>query len=178
MLKKLIFVLATYSHLSYSCPHHLWSQETDLSAASVRRCAPEPRSKTAISNVRVFDGSCFTPPKTIFTDDGIITSNEENVTPSINATGQILIPGLIDSHIHISSVQGLKNATSDATTTALNLACTNYTLCNLLKHQEGLADFLTAGHPAVGPNTSHARFQKLAPANTVSDYFNATDLAR
>jgi imidazolonepropionase-like amidohydrolase len=169
MLKKLNFVLATNSHLSYTCPHDL--------AASVRQYAPEPRSKTAITNIRIFDGLCFTPPKTIFVDDGIITSNEGNVTTSIDATGQFLIPGLIDSYIHISSVQGLENATSYGKTTVLNMACANCTLCNL-KHQEGFADFLTAGHPAVGPNTNHARFQKLAPANIVSDYFNATDLAR
>jgi imidazolonepropionase-like amidohydrolase len=178
MLHNLILLVAAYAQLSYSCPHHLSSQDIDQSAALLRRCASEPRSKTAITNVRVFDGSCFTPPQTIFIDDGLITVNAENITTSIDATGQFLIPGLIDSHIHISSVQGLENTTSYGITTALNMACANYTLCNLLKHQEGLTDFLTAGQSAVGPNTTHAVFQKLPPSQLVTDQSNATDLAQ
>jgi imidazolonepropionase-like amidohydrolase len=178
MLNKPFFLLAAYAHLSFSCPHHLSAQDNNPYPTFVRRYAPEPRSKTAITNVRVFDGSCFTPPQTLFIDEGVITSNGQNVTTSIDATGQYIIPGLIDNHIHIGSVEGLENATSYGMTTAMNMACNNYTLCNLLKQQEGLTDFLTAGPPAVGPNSSHAEFQKLSPSQLVTDQSNAVELAQ
>jgi imidazolonepropionase-like amidohydrolase len=170
-------LLTVFSHLSYSCPHHLVTRDS-YSSVSVRRYAPAAQSKTAITNVRVFDGYCFTPPQTIILEEGIITDDDEGIATTIDATGQFLIPGLIDNHIHINNVEGLENVTSWGITTAMNMACQNYTACALLKRQEGLADFLTAGLPAVGPNSTHARFQNLPPSLLVSDASNATDLAQ
>jgi imidazolonepropionase-like amidohydrolase len=179
MLKTMTIplILAVFGHFSSSCPHHLASSD-DLSTASVRRYAPTPQSKTAITNVRVFDGSCFTLPQTIFVDQGVITANGGNITTTVDATGQFLIPGLIDSHIHISTVTGLENATSYGVTTVMNMACYNYTICSFLKKQEGLADFLSAGIPAIGPNSTLANAQHIPPSHLVTDQSNALDLAQ
>lgn len=162
--------------LSTACPHHLQSEDHSASS-SVRRSVPAAQVKTAITNVRVFDGSCFTPPKIVVFDEGIITSDTENIVDTVDATGQYLIPGLIDNHIHIFNVQGLENLTSYGVTTAMNMACQNYTLCSMLKQQEGLSDFRTASMPAIGPNSNHANSSKAPPSRLVTDASNATDLA-
>jgi imidazolonepropionase-like amidohydrolase len=175
--KSTFIALSIFSHLSLSCPLHTSSPDSHASTL-VRRSAPARQIKTAITNVRVFDGSCFTRPKTIFVDKGVFTDNGDGITTTIDGSGKYIIPGLIDSHIHISDIVGLENATSYGMTTAMNMACNNYTVCSLLKRQEGLADFLTASQPAVGPNSTHARFQNLPPSKLVTDASNATDLAQ
>jgi imidazolonepropionase-like amidohydrolase len=55
------------------------------------------------------------------------------------------------------------------------MACHNYSSCATLKHHPGLASILTAGNPAVGPNSSHAGTQPLS--GLVTDASNATALA-
>ncbi|KAH7389487.1 hypothetical protein DE146DRAFT_664263 [Phaeosphaeria sp. MPI-PUGE-AT-0046c] len=175
--KSTFTVLSIFSHLSHSCNLHASSADSHASTL-VRRYTPVPQSKTAITNVRVFDGSCFTSPQTIFIDDGVFTDCGDSITTTIDGSGKYIIPGLIDSHVHISDIAGLENATSWGMTTAMNMACNNYTICALLKKQAGLTDFLTAGLPAVGPNSSHATFQKLPPSKLVTDASNATDLAQ
>ncbi|PVI01736.1 hypothetical protein DM02DRAFT_654215 [Periconia macrospinosa] len=112
---------------------HLSSSSTNM----IRRSVPAGFNKTAITNVRVFDGSCFTPPQTVIIDKDQISSNATNVATTINATGLFLIPGLIDKHIHISSIAGLENATSYGITTGMNMACRNYTICKTLRGQPG-----------------------------------------
>lgn len=175
--KSTFIVLSIFSQFSYSCPLHASSADSHASTL-LRRYAPTPQTKTAITNVRVFDGSCFTPPQTVFINDGVFTDCGDESTTTIDGAGKYIIPGLIDSHVHISSIAGLENATSYGMTTALNMACNNYTVCSLLKKQQGLTDFLTASLPAVGPNSTHARFQNLPPSKLVTDASNATDLAQ
>lgn len=46
-------------------------------------------------------------------------------------------------------------------------ACRNYTECALLKGHLGLAEVLTAGVPAVGPNSSHSRMLDLTPGQLI-----------
>ncbi|CAI6331763.1 unnamed protein product [Periconia digitata] len=160
--------------LASGCFSHVAQQSHSID--SMRRSMSSEFSKTALRDVRVFDGSCFTPPQTIIIDKGVISSNTDNIETSINATGLFLIPGLIDSHIHISSTIGLEEATSFGITTAMNMACEDYMMCESLKGLPGLSDFRTAGIPAVGPNTSHAAMLQLPPSKLVTETSNATEL--
>lgn len=176
MRASLLYLLPSTFHVAISCPFHVPRDPTTLDAL-VRRSIPARFSNTAIKNVRVFDGACFTSPTTVHIKEDKITFADQDVATTIDATGLFLIPGLIDSHIHIPSIAGLENATSYGMTTALNMACQNYTLCNALKGHAGLVDFKTAGLPAVGPNSSHAKFQHLQPWQLATDASNATELA-
>lgn len=175
--KSTLLVLSVFSHLSHSCPFHTGSAE-DHESSPIRRYASSPQSKIAITNVRVFDGSCFTSPKSICIDNGVFAECGHTFTDTIDGTGKYIIPGLIDSHVHIANIAGLQNATSYGMTTAMNMACQNYTMCAAIKNQEGLADVYSAGQPAIGPNSAHANSQKLPPSKLVTDASNATELAQ
>ena len=124
-------------------------------------------SKIALKNVRVFDGSEFGQPTTVYINGSTIgegpSPDQSTTTTTIDAGGRYLIPGLIDSHIHISDVTGLESLTSYGVTTALNMACRDYAVCDSLRGREGLADFLSAGVPAIGVGSGHARALKPPP---------------
>lgn len=143
-------------HLSSSCPFHV----SDLATSTnnlIRRSVPAPFSKTAITNVNVFDGSCFLPAQTIVIEKDQISHNTTDIATTINGTGLFLVPGLIDSHIHIFNVGDLEIAASYGVTTSMNMACENFPACNALKGHTGLSDFKTSGIPAISPNTAHAK---------------------
>ncbi|KAJ5117610.1 hypothetical protein N7448_011242 [Penicillium atrosanguineum] len=70
--------------------------------------------------------------------------------------GGFLLPGLIDNHIHLSRLDSLETLTSYGVTTAMNMGCSNYTLCSAFREQVGLTSFFTAGESAVAPNSTHA----------------------
>lgn len=123
------------------------------------RSVPQPSgARTAITNVRVFNGSGFQESATVFIEnDTIILS--ETVLPNdtiVDAKGGVLLPGLIDSHCHPGSVADLESLASFGVTTAMSMSCLNYTVCAILRKQPGLASFFAAGYPAQGQNSSHA----------------------
>jgi imidazolonepropionase-like amidohydrolase len=118
-------------------------------------------SKTAITNVRVFDGHVMTPPRTIIINNGLIfeVSDVNHGTMQadvvVDGTDKFLIPGLIDSHIHIDSVSLLETVTSFGVTTAMNMACFDNALCAALANITGLASFLTATREITVPGSAH-----------------------
>ncbi|KAF2798435.1 hypothetical protein K505DRAFT_321880 [Melanomma pulvis-pyrius CBS 109.77] len=96
------------------------------------------------------------PPRTVFIDREHISDNIEGVTNTVDASGQFLIPGLIDSHLHLSQISSLRDLTSYGVTTVFQMDCKNYTACALFKGHIGLSEYFNAGIPATGPNGSHA----------------------
>ena len=131
-----------------------------------RKRSPSQPSKTAIQNVRVFDGETFRGPRTVIIDYSVIgTENDtSNIQNFVDGSGKFLIPGLIDSHVHIPDIQGLETMTSYGVTSAMVMNCQNYTTCNYLRTQDGLCSFVSAGTAAVAPTGSHAKiFNVPAP---------------
>ncbi|KAI8630274.1 hypothetical protein F5Y19DRAFT_58761 [Xylariaceae sp. FL1651] len=123
----------------------------------VRKRALPNLVRTAIRNVRVFDGKAFTNPRTVFIDDdGLIADSIGDIVKVVDAKGQFLIPGLMDAHTHVSGVAALENFTAYGVTTIFNMDCRNYTLCALLQGQAGLASFLTASMAGIGNGSHHA----------------------
>ena len=55
----------------------------------------------AITNVRVFEGNELSELKTIVIEDGLISSHTSGETV-VDGNGGTLLPGFIDSHIHLS----------------------------------------------------------------------------
>lgn len=130
--------------------------ETQLEVLRARSQSTPPTGKTALTNVRVFDGWRIREPSTVVIDGDSITFDPRDVQNTIDGEGGVLLPGLIDSHIHLSSLASLETLSSYGVTTVMNMGCTNYTLCSALRDQIGLTSFITAGEGAVAPNSTHA----------------------
>lgn len=130
--------------------------ETQLKLLQARSQSAPPTSKTALINVRVFDGWSIGTPSTVVIDGDKITFDTRHVQKTIDGKGGVLLPGLIDSHIHLSSLASLETLSSYGVTTAMNMGCDNYTLCSAFREQVGLTSFFSAGESAVAPNSTHA----------------------
>jgi imidazolonepropionase-like amidohydrolase len=154
----LSLIFAALFQISTACIHHLVKSESCNPGRDISTGKPV---RVALNNVRVFDGQRIRGPETVVIDGEFIGSKDTKVDLTIDASGGFLIPGLIDSHVHPPDVSGMQNLTSYGVTTAFNMACRNYTLCHSLRHLPGLAAFISAGLPAIGPNSSHATWQKL-----------------
>jgi hypothetical protein len=122
-----------------------------------------------MDSIRVFDGTSFTVPQTICFDGGYIVDTDgcDGASGHINGTNKFLIPGLIDSHIHLSDVESLENYTSYGLTTAIHMDCHNYTQCNIMAHQPGLATFVYAGMAAIGNGSLHEQENPARPKDTL-----------
>lgn len=116
----------------------------------------KPTGKTALRNVRIFDGWSIGRPTTLVIDGDSISFDTRDVQENIDGEGGVLLPGLIHSHIHVNSLASLETTSRYGITTVLNMGCSNYTLCAALRGQIGLTSFITAGEGAVAPNSTHA----------------------
>ncbi|KAI3342882.1 hypothetical protein F4824DRAFT_123015 [Ustulina deusta] len=116
------------------------------------RRTPLASTKTAIKNVRVFDGQHFTDPQSVVFANGHITGDTGDVETMVDGTGQFLIPGLIDAHVHVPDIAGLARITSYGVTTVLNMACRDYTACAALRNhnQTDIASVLSSSMAAEG----------------------------
>lgn len=121
----------------------------DELAALHKRQVPA-RVKTAIRNVRVFNGFTVSHPQTVVIDGEHISTNDWDIEQNIDARGGVLIPGLIDAHAHVQGVDGLQNMTSYGVTTIFNMGCPSYELCSALKSNPGLASLYASMLPAIG----------------------------
>ncbi|KAK3379067.1 hypothetical protein B0T24DRAFT_663323 [Lasiosphaeria ovina] len=152
MRPRVCFALwAVWSMRADACIHHLQSRNPSPPSMT-RRSRPGARTKTAIRNVRVFNGISIEPPRTVIMDGEFIDIDPRGVETTIDAQGRILIPGLIDSHVHVNDVDGLETMTSFGVTTAMVM----------LRGHGGLCDVQLAGLPAVGPDTQHAKMFNMS----------------
>ncbi|KAI2615802.1 hypothetical protein GGS26DRAFT_454545 [Hypomontagnella submonticulosa] len=163
-IKRLVSASVALLGSSRACLHdHMRApQLRDVEAALDRRGVPAP-VKTAIRNVRVFDGYGIGKPQTIIIDGEYISDCDDNVEQTIDGDNRILIPGLIDSHSHVQSVEGLENTTSYGITTIFNMACTQYQVCNSLKSNPGLASLFTTMISALGPSGGNPQLNPVLP---------------
>ena len=115
----------------------------------------ESSGRTALRNVRVFDGFELSEPQTVVIDGGII-GNDAHGAREIDAAGCALLPGLIDSHVHLHSAEDLVTLASWGVTTGLDMACWPVERVRELRLSTDGADFRTPGLPAIGPGGVHA----------------------
>lgn len=59
-----------------------------------------PAGRTALTGVRVFDGERLTEPHMVVIDGAVIGSDPAGAR-EIDAAGAVLLPGLIDAHLHL-----------------------------------------------------------------------------
>ncbi|KAK5690980.1 hypothetical protein LTR17_025792 [Elasticomyces elasticus] len=135
------------------------STETQLKLLEARsRNTPSttPYRKTALVNIRIFDGWRIGDPTSVAIDGDSITFDLRNARNIIDGQGGVLLPGLIDSDIHLSQMASLETLISYGVTTAMNMGCDNYTLCAALREQLGLTSVFNVGQAAVKPKSTHA----------------------
>lgn len=121
-------------------------------------------TKTALSGVRVFDGERLSAPRTVVIDGEVISGSTDTAgVRVIDGAGAVLLPGLIDAHVHVDSRDTLAVLASFGITTALDMACWPTTLVDSLRNVPGVTDIRSAGVPAIGPAGPHSHF---IPAET------------
>ena len=156
VLHCLIYFLTT----SHGCGTYDVSNHEVIYERLAKRTVQEPK-KTIINNVQLFDGIGMTTPKTIILNNGIITyvgpDNGATAEVQVNGKGKFLVPGLIDSHCHVSTPENLDTMASYGVTTAINMACYNYDMCTALMEMNGTTSMITASRPAVGTGSPHSK---------------------
>ncbi len=104
----------------------------------------------AITNVKVFDGKELTEERTVVIDNGVI-SDATTADTTVDGQHGTLLPGFIDSHVHLASLAQLEQGTYWGSTTMLDMGSQSIALTNSLRHRPGLADIRGAGNVASAP---------------------------
>lgn len=121
-------------------------------------------AKTVLVGVRVFDGERLSRPRTVVIDGSMIGANDDTAgAGTVDAGGAVLLPGLIDAHVHLADRGTLEALASRGVTTALDMACWPVARVTSLRGVPGLTDIRSAGVPAIGPHGPHAHFPDMPP---------------
>ena len=125
-----------------------------------------PPGKVAIVNVRVFDGTTLLPPSVVVIENGLIGTDPFGAE-EIDAHGGVLLPGLIDSHLHTGFLDNVLVMRNYGITSAMDMACTGGAeACNALNVGVGYPEIkfsYDAGISAYGQVASLG----LAPASSL-----------
>ena len=127
---------------------------------------------TVIMNVRIFDGEQLGEPATVVLEGAMISAR----TPAggvrdagvVDGGGGTLLPGLIDTHVHVDKVAQLEMSASWGITTMLDMG--NKDLANLatLKKGQGHPTLKSAGNPASAPGSVFVKKMGFSVSTTVT----------
>lgn len=95
--------------------------------------------KKTINNVRVFDGEKLTTPTNVVIEGGYISSIGDETCEAdeiIDGENRTLLPGYIDTHIHIDSRDNCAQAAKYGVTTLIDQMCENTALIDSLKEPD------------------------------------------
>jgi imidazolonepropionase-like amidohydrolase len=125
---------------------------------------------TVFTNVRVFDGAGVTASRTLIVRDRLIT--DDIVRPAnaetVDGNGGVLLPGLIDSHVHIDTRSDLEQCARAGVTTVLDMATRDLAALDSLRDPAGLPTVLRAGMPASAPGGTHTKKMGFAGSSAVT----------
>ncbi|MCA2211311.1 amidohydrolase family protein [Jidongwangia harbinensis] len=124
---------------------------------------------TTIDNVRVFDGAGRTEPRSVHLDGGRIVSAPPDAARRVDARGGTLLPGLIDTHVHVEDRADLEASAHWGVTTVLDMGTPHLDRTMPLRHLDAVADLFSAGHPAVAPGATAIRKMGYPPSIGVAD---------
>ncbi|MCJ1380416.1 hypothetical protein MMC17_003519 [Xylographa soralifera] len=128
----------------------------------------EPTSTTLL-NVRIFNGDTLLPPSTLTFSGALITSispsDRSNAEPAtsnvIDCHSRILLPGLIDAHIHVNAIPSLHALLAAGITTALDMGYFPLSDFKALCALPGLPSIRSTGPPATSPSGMHSKLTGL-----------------
>jgi imidazolonepropionase-like amidohydrolase len=126
-------------------------------------------SATAITNVRVFDGRRLADPATVVLADGLISGGTApDGADIVEGGGGALLPGLIDTHAHVSEQSHLEALASWGVTAVLDMGAPKFAATMALKDRPGLPAVRTAGRVASGPDSVFIKKMGFPPSTAVS----------
>jgi imidazolonepropionase-like amidohydrolase len=115
------------------------------------------KRKIILKNVRVFDGHSVREPSTIVLDGGLICKADDiEDAETVDCQGCVLLPGLIDAHVHLHGEENLVQLASHGITTALDMA-NDLKTYGPLRAREGLTDVRSALTAATSPGSNHSK---------------------
>ena len=112
--------------------------------------------KLALTNVRVFDGERLLEPGTVVID-GMHIGTDPAGAPTQDGAGGVLLPGLIDCHIHLTDAATLTALARQGVTTGLDMGTWPPELVASLRGRPGVTDIRSSGTGATHPASAHAR---------------------
>src|ERR1700677_994624 len=127
----------------------------------------ERAPRTAVTNVRVFDGRQLLPLGTVVIEGGRIGSDAGGAMV-IDGAGGVLLPGFIDAHVHLHDRHSLELLSGFGVTSALDMACGPPELVDSLRGAAGLTDIRSAGTPAIAPGSAHSRIPGIGQRGLVT----------
>jgi imidazolonepropionase-like amidohydrolase len=117
--------------------------------------------KTALRNVRVFDGRQLRPPGTVVLDGDRIGADASGAEMVIDGAGAVLLPGLTDAHLHLDGRSALQRLVRFGVTTALDMANAPPEFIDSLRGIQGLTDIRSAGTAALAPGSIHSHIPEI-----------------
>ncbi|KAF0699454.1 Aste57867_9996 [Aphanomyces stellatus] len=149
--------------------------------------------RTLIRNVSVFDGHSLLPgTHNVLLDGGRIAAIHSILPPSdddtglviVDGSGRFLVPGFIDTHIHISTTPAamLHDLRHHGVTTALDMATWPAAKFRAVQGIDGFPTIHSAGTFATSPESMHGTFPGLPAIGQITSAdqapaFVATQLA-
>ena len=94
----------------------------------------------AITNVKIFDGNALTDESTVVIENGVI-SDATTADRTVDGQHGTLLPGFIDSHVHLLSLAELEHGTQWGVTTMLDMGSPAMALTNSLRHRTGVGRY-------------------------------------
>ncbi len=122
----------------------------------------------AITHVRVFDGQALSAERTVAIDNGLISA-ATTADQTIDGQHGTLLPGFIDSHVHLMNETELGQGTQWGCTTMLDMGSPAMVLTDSLRHRIGLADIRGAGNPASAPGGVQTTRMSFPLSSVVTD---------
>ena len=114
--------------------------------------------RTALTHVRVFDGEKLREPGTVVLDGSVISaSGDAQGAQEVDGRGGVLLPGLIDAHIHLADLATLHAFAGYGITTALDMGTWPSSLVDSLRGRAGLTDIRSSTVGATSPASNHAK---------------------
>jgi imidazolonepropionase-like amidohydrolase len=121
----------------------------------------------ALTNVRVFDGRQLRPAATVVIAGGRIGTGPAGAEVVIDGAGGVLLPGLIDAHVHLDGPGRLAELARYGVTTALDMASVPEETA-AWRGIAGQADFRSSGIPAIAPGSLHSHFPGVGQRGLVT----------
>ena len=107
----------------------------------------------AITNVRVFDGQGLSAPRTVVVENGVI-SKAATAATVVDGAGGVLLPGLMDTHVHLEGLPSMENAAQWGVTAMFDMG-TPIAKTDALRNLEALPYVLGSGVSAAPKDSLH-----------------------
>jgi imidazolonepropionase-like amidohydrolase len=122
-----------------------------------------------IENVRVFDGTAAGGLSSVVIDGAMIVGGPAPADADrYDGAGGVLLPGLIDAHVHVDSRDQLAACLRHGISTVIDMGARAIAPLDALRAAPGLPGLLRAGVPASAPGGMHTAKLGFPPSSAVA----------